>query len=89
MQSTLERIHMGTDIVCRAFLKLIQQMHQDQVIEELLGDEKNDGDLLDGTKSESQSGQNVKKKKKKKKAAATEELKVSEQSSSETGTPKK
>lgn len=52
MQSTLERLHQGTDIVCRAFLRFIQQMHQDQVIEELLGDENNYGDLLDGAKSE-------------------------------------
>lgn len=71
-------------------------MHQDQVIEELLGDENNDGDLLDGAKSEGgalkggQGGNTDKKKKKKKKrAAATEELKVSEQPKSESSTPKK
>ena len=71
-------------------------MHQDQVIEELLGDENNDGDFLDGAKNEGgglKSGQNganeKKKKKKKKKAAPSEELKVSEQPESETSTPKK
>ena len=60
-------------------------MHQDQVIEELLGDEINDADLPDGAKGDSgpiksgQSGGNdKKKKKKKKKAAASEELKASE-----------
>lgn len=42
LQSTLDRIETGKDFICRCFFKLIQQMHQDQVINELLNNQ--DGD---------------------------------------------
>ena len=29
LHSSLERLHQGKDFVCRAFLKLIEQMHQE------------------------------------------------------------
>ena len=37
LQSSLDRVETGKDFVCRVFLKLISQLHQEQVINELLG----------------------------------------------------
>ena len=40
MQSSLDRIHSGKDMICRTFLKLVQRMHQDQVIQDLLNSDE-------------------------------------------------
>ena len=62
LQSSLDRVETGRDYVCRAFLKLIQQMHEDQVISELLGG--NETQLDSALESNDEPTPNSKKKKK-------------------------
>lgn len=54
LQSTLDRIETGKDFICRCFFKLIQQMHQDQVINELLNNQDGEDGAMDHRSTQNQ-----------------------------------